>query len=133
MYDSWTCLMVQKGPGVLEDDVRDALKLAACELAYQKIDRMIMVNDVCDGIIQTEWKTYNVGSLSGVFFRAQITEDTGDYFVNFLLNEDDLARGADIIREHREKEGGSGWVQSRGRIPVPELYEFKNLRKHKLH
>ena len=133
MYDSWTCLMVEKGPGVLEDDVRDALKLAACELAYQKIDRMNMVNDVCDGIIQTEWKTHNVGSRSGVLFRAQITEDTGDYFVNFLLNEDDLKRGADIIRETREREGGNGWEMSNERIPVPELYEFRNLRKHKLH
>lgn len=133
MYDSWTCLMVEKGPGILDDTISDALKLAACELAYRKLDRMKMLNDVCDGVIQTEWKSHVVGSRSGILFRAQITESSGDYFVNFLLSEDDLARGADIIREARESAESRPWKRSRRRVPIPELYEFRNLSKRSLH
>jgi hypothetical protein len=129
--DSWSCLMVEKGPGIITDDIRASLKLAACDLALRKCDRLPIDTEACDGIIQTEWKTYSVGSTSGVLFRAQVTEETGDYFVNFLLNEDDLKRGADLIREMREGPGRS-WGKSPTRFPVPELYEFYDLRKHKL-
>ncbi len=131
MYDSWTCILVQDGPGVLDEDVCAALKLAACDLALRKLDRMRISLDVCEGIIQTEWRTHVVGTRSGVLFRAQITEDTGDYFVNFLLHEDDLKRGADYISEVREKR--YSMTTAEGTLPVPELYIFKNLRKEKLH
>lgn len=132
MHDSWTCLMVEKGPGVIADDVRTALKMTACQLALDKLDRMRISHEVCEGIMQTEWKTHVVGSRSGVLFRAQITEETGDYFVNFLLNEDDLKKGAEVIRQMRE-EGSLGWHETDERFPVEELYHFYDLRKHKLH
>lgn len=50
-FDSWTCLMVEKGPGTIDDDVRSDLKLAACDLNMRKHDRMNIVSDVCDGVL----------------------------------------------------------------------------------
>lgn len=129
MYDSWTCLSVEKGPGMISDDVRNALKFAACDLHFKKWDEMRIENNIISGIIKTEWKTFLVGTRSGVLFRAHIDcEDGTDYMVNFLFNEDDLERGAEIIREMEEERGS---VYSRGApapIPCPELYRFEDLR-----
>jgi hypothetical protein len=135
MYDSWTCVMIDKGPGVLEDDVRDSLKLSACELAVNKLDRMQMSTPVCDGVIQTEWKSHNIGSRSGILFRAQITSESGDYKVNFLLSEDDLKRGAKILRASRKqnKKSAQRWEHTTGTLPLEELYDFRDLSKRKLH
>jgi hypothetical protein len=132
MSDSWSCLMVEKGPGLIEDDVRAALKMEACRLSLEKIDRRKMSNSVCDGIIQTEWTTHVVGGRAGVLFRAQITEETGDYQINFLLNEDDLKRGTDFLRQMKEEEGRR-WGEASERFPDPDLYVFYDLRRHKLH
>jgi hypothetical protein len=124
-------LAVKKGPGIISEDVLASLKLAACELAYNKIDRTSINTDFCEGVIQTEWKSRSVGGFAGVLFNAQIFGEGEDYFVNFLLNETDLARGADIIREIHDGNKGN-WGISLERIPVEELYEFRNLRRHKL-
>lgn len=127
-YDSWTCLMVEKGPGMLSDEVCGALKSAACDLSLKKWDEMHIESDVISGIIKTEWNAHSVGGRSGILFRAQIDCDDGtDYKVNFLFNEDDLKRGAEIIRQMQEREGGS-WLDCPVRIPVPELYRFYDLR-----
>lgn len=131
MYDSWTCLMVDKGPGVLDEEVCDTLRIAACDLHLHRFDRMKITGGTCEGVIQTEWTTHVVGSRSGVLFRAQIFVEDGDYFVNFLLHENDLTRGADVLRKMREN-GDGAWVRIPGMIPVQELYEFKNLRRKKL-
>ena len=40
MYDSWTCLSVERGPGMLSDEVRNLLKAAACDLYIKKWDSM---------------------------------------------------------------------------------------------
>lgn len=115
--------MVEKGPGLLDERVRIGLKKAACELHLRGWDKMNMIDSkVCTGTIETEWKTFSVGARSGVLFKAQITEETGDYKVNFLLNTRDLERGAEVLREMEE--GGDMWVRSTERFPVPELYEF---------
>jgi hypothetical protein len=46
-----------------------------------------------------EWNTHSVGGRSGVLFRTQIDcEDGTDYMVNFLFSEEDLKRGAEIIK-----------------------------------
>lgn len=125
-YDSWTCLMVEKGPSMLNDDVRAALKMAACDLHLKRWERMHIVNDVCDGIIQTNWTTHVVGARSGVLFRAHIDSGTGEYKVNFLLGTTDLERGAELIRQ-REERGEGVWKSSEGRIPCDALYEFYDL------
>lgn len=127
-YDSWTCLMVEKGPGMITDEVRSALKMAACDLHFKKWERMHIVSDVCDGIIETAWETHTVGTRSGVLFRTQIGSEQGEYMVNFLLNTDDLERGAEVLRE-MEEQGEKPWGTSAGRFPCPALYRFHDLHR----
>ncbi len=128
MYDSWSCLSVEKGPGVISDEVRNTLKAAACDLHLKKWDEMHIENDIISGIIKTEWTTCSVGGRSGVLFRAQIDcEDGTDYKVNFLFSEDDLERGSEILRQVEEHAGGK-WENIPTRVPVPELYRFYDLR-----
>lgn len=129
--DSWTCLMVEKGPGLITDEMRTTLKAAACNLHLQRLDRLPVKSGVCDGVIQTEWKTYMVGPSGGVLFRAQVFADTGDYSVNFLLGQKDLEAGAAMLREIEEGSPGA-WNMGEGTLPVPELYWFQNLRKSAL-
>lgn len=120
--------MVEKGPGLLPDEVRNVLKVAACDLHLKRWDRMNIASDIIDGLIETKWDTHLVGTRSGVLFRAQIDcEDGTDYKVNFLLSEEDLKRGADLIRQMEEGRGGT-WGESPSRFPVPELYKFYDLR-----
>ena len=126
--DSWTCLMVEKGPGMISDDVRAALKMAACDLHRKKWDRMHIVSDVCDGIIETAWDTHMVGSRSGVLFRTQIGSEAGEYHVNFLLNTEDLERGAEVLREMEER-GEQVWGTSPAPFPCPALYRFYDLHR----
>jgi hypothetical protein len=127
-YDSWTCLMVEKGPGMISDDVRAALKMAACDLHLKKWDRMHIVSDTCDGIIETAWDTHLVGTRSGVLFRTQIGSEDGEYMVNFLLSTDDLERGAEVLREMEER-GESVWGRAPTPFPCPALYRFHDLHR----
>ncbi len=120
--------MVQKGPGMITDDIRAALKMAACDLHLKKWDRMHIVSDICDGIIETSWDTHTVGTRSGVLFRTQIGSDKGEYMVNFLLNTDDLERGAEVLREMEEK-GEAVWGKSAAPFPCPALYRFYDLHR----
>jgi hypothetical protein len=135
MHDSWTCLTVEKGPGIISDEVRNVLKAAACDLHLKRWDQMPLENDLLTGIIKTEWNTYRVGGRSGVLFRAQVDcEDGTDYRINFLFNERDLERGAEIIR-HMKEGDESRWSENSVRIPIPELYQFYDLLGpgHRLH
>ena len=127
-HDSWSCLMVQNGPGVIPDSIRTTLKAAACKLKLSGKDTTLIENDACSGIITTAWKTHSVGSISGVLFRSQFDfEGALDCKVNFLLSVKDLERGVQIIREMEESEPGI-WVNSPGKIAVSDLYRFYNLR-----
>lgn len=130
--DSWTCLMVGKGPGMLTEGVMTVLKAAACDLHRNGVERMKLDHNLCMGFIQTEWNTHTVGSRSGVLFHCQIESEAGEYFVNFLLNTKDLEAGADILRQ-LEEAGESGWGIGIGTLPIPKLYEFRDLRPHRMH
>jgi len=128
IYDSWTILMVQDGPGILPDDVRTALKLSACELSWKKRDCRHIVSDVCEGFIETKWETRIVGVRSGILFHSQITIGNGSNCrVNFLLSVDDLARGEKILRE-MEESGAYNWSMNEERFPIEDLYRFDNLQ-----
>lgn len=129
-YDSWSCLMVENGPGIIDDEIRSALKAAACNLHLQRVERMKISSDICGGIIQTKWDSYSVGGRSGILFRTQVERDEGDYFVNFLLSTADLEAGADIIREMEE--GLGSWNASEDPFPVPALYHFRDLSARSL-
>ncbi len=121
--------MVEKGPGMISDKVRTALKMAACDLNLKKWDQMHIVSDVCDGIIKTSWDTHTVGGRSGVLFCAQIGgEDTDGYKVNFLLGTDDLERGTAVLREMEEK-GEEVWGTPKGNFDCPALYRFYDLHR----
>ena len=126
--DSWSCLMVQNGPGFIPDSIRTTLKAAACGLKLEGKDTSFIENDACSGIITTAWRTHLVGSISGVLFRSQFDfERASDCKVNFLLSIKDLDRGVALIREMEEREPGI-WTNSSGKIPVDDLYKFYNLR-----
>jgi hypothetical protein len=126
--DSWTCLMVENGPGTISDEIRAALTMAACELHLSGKDKMMMDSGVCEGIIQTAWTTHMVGMRSGVLFRAHVTDDTADgYKVNFLINTDDLSLGADLLRRLKDT-GETPWGRGFGQVPCPELHQFYDLR-----
>jgi len=121
--------MVEKGPGIITDAVRNFLKVAACDLHLKQWDRMPIANDICEGIIQTDWQTYCIGSRAGILFRSQISsEGAEDYSVNFLLSTEDLENGAALIQEIYESEGGE-WRTTTRRFPIKELYEFHDLRR----
>lgn len=124
--NSWTCLMVQRGPGMISDEVRSALTVAACRLQLNRHDASRISSDVCDGYIETAWDTHLVGTRSGVLFKTQLDCDEGTYEVNFLLSEDDLASGAAEL-ERISLAGEGEWVQGDGKIPVPALYDFLDL------
>lgn len=113
---------------MISDDVRNALKVAACDLYLKGWDTMHIESDIISGIIETQWDTHSVGGRSGVLFRAQVDcEDGTDYKVNFLFHTDDLKRGSEIIREMHEREDGE-WKESPTRIPCDALYRFYDLR-----
>ncbi len=129
-YDSWTCLMVEKGPGIITGEVRAALKMAACDLQRKKWDRMHIQSDVCGGLIETAWKTHAVGSRSGILFRAQIDGDSANgYMVNFLTSiAEDLKRCADVLHEMEER-GEEKWSAAQSPFPCEALYRFDDLHR----
>lgn len=123
MSDSWTCIMVEDGPGLLPEEVRAALKFEACKLHRDRFDSGMMSNDVCTGYIETMWDTHTVGSRTGVLFKTQLTCEEGDYWVNFLLHENDLVRGAEIIDSLKDE---SIWLPGPP-VPVEGLTRFLDL------
>lgn len=125
-YDSWTCLMVDRGPGMLAEEVRAALKMAACDLYLNRLERMRVATEVCSGYIETGWETHSVGARSGILFRTQIDCEQGDYHVNFLLSVGDLERGAGRLRDRIER-GEYAVGTSEERFPCEALYEFHDL------
>lgn len=120
--------MVQHGPGIISDEVRAALKKAACELHLKKMTRMQMRGGVCDGVIETDGETCFLGTRSGVLFRSQFDWQGGGCKVNFLLGTDDLENGAEMLRRIAEENEDSEWIVSSEPIPVPQLYQFYDLR-----
>jgi hypothetical protein len=126
--DSWTCLMVQKGPGMLDDEIRLALKKAACCLSLASMDAMRIRETGCEGHIETEWRSYTVGGRSGILFRCAIETGArgGEFRVNFLLNRSDLERGREILERYEAGESDS-WERGTAAIPLPQLYDFSDL------
>ncbi len=124
-FDSWTCVMVDKGPGILDECVQLSLKVAACELHLEGFDQKLISNDVCTGLIKTTWSTHMLGTRAGILFKAQIDNEAGEYFVNFLLSSEDLKTGGELIRKLKEEP--VYMVRGRGTVPVEDLYRFEDL------
>jgi hypothetical protein len=129
--DSWSCLMVGRGMRIVNEQLRNILKASACNMHLQKLDRMVIKNDLCDGVMQTEWTSYTVGARSGVLFRSQIECEGGECQINFLLSTKDLEAGASVIRDMEEYADGT-WEENFEDFPIPELYQFHDLRRHRM-
>jgi hypothetical protein len=130
MFNSWTCMMVSKGPGLVSEEIRNHLQLAAADLTLRKWDRMKIVGNKspCEGIIETDWKHHLIGTRGGILFRSQVEGENGEYFINFLLSEEDLKEGAKTLQKQYE-ENGFDWQASREPFPLAELYEFRDLKR----
>lgn len=118
--------MVGKDCHLLSDDIRNTLKAAACDLIDRVVEGTRISTDVCEAYVETKGKRVLVGTRAGILFKSQVSTHDGQYQVNFLLSEEDLERGARLLRRRYEEEklvGGLGL----GRIPCEELYEFDDL------
>ena len=102
-FDSWLSVMVDKGPGMLDDRIKLSLKVAACELHLDGFDQKFIHTDVCTGLIHTTWQTHMLGTRAGILFKSQIDSEAGEYFVNFLLSSIDLKTGSELIRKLIER------------------------------
>ena len=122
-YDSWACIMVRKGPGMIDEDTKATLIMAACDLKRKNRDRMGFKGDACGGLIESSWKTHLVGTCRGILFRASVMEEKDDYEVNFLLSDSDLENGARQIQEARER-GEKLWHRGATAVPCQALYRF---------
>ncbi len=127
MWDSWTCVTIDKGPGVLPDELRTALKIAACEMYDDRKPLLRFDHTLGAGEIDTEWLHRMVGNRGGILFRARIETDDGEYQVQFLVNSDDLKRGAKRLKKVIERHGET-WTY----LPLETLgviaKEFDDLR-----
>lgn len=127
MADSWSCVTVEKGPGLLDDAICAALKKAACALSLKGLDAMIFKEKICEGRIETEWKSFSFGTRNGILFRTEVDADGASFRVNFLLNRQDLERGEEVIREQEEGDCVLAQIPYFGELP-PELSDFSDLR-----
>ncbi len=124
-FDSWISVMVDKGPGMLDDRVKLSLKVAACELYLDGFDQKLISSDVCTGLIQTTWQTHMLGTRAGILFKSQIDNEAGEYFVNFLLSSVDLKTGSELLRKLMEEP--LYMARGCGTVPIKELYRFEDL------
>lgn len=130
MFDSWVCLSVSKGPGVIDEQIKAVMKRAACSLHRDKKDRKLFTSDICSGLIETAWKSATLGAQTGIIFHIEVENDDGLWQVNFMMNTKDLERGAAIIDELGDASMEGEWRESPTDFPVPELYHFKDLSSH---
>lgn len=120
-HDSWICLLNSNGPGMLSEEVRHTLKRFACELHRRRIDKMLIANDYCSGVIETEWKSELISAKGGILFKAKLDDEYGDFYrVNFLYSMDDLVKEAKHL-DHLEK---GAWRAIRGETLIPALRDF---------
>lgn len=127
---SWSCVSVEKGPGVISDQVRNEVMVMACLLAKDKHDLRKINGNHCGGVISTKWKSYLLGTTSGILFRAQLDGHDGqDYFINFLMPQHLLEEGVRKLKEMEEGGRMPEWMAKEGKLPIPEMYEFFNLRR----
>lgn len=127
MWDSWTCITIDKGPGVLPDELRSALKIAACEMYDERKPLLRFKHALGAGEIDTEWLHRMVGNRGGILFCARIDAEEGEYHVQFLVNLDDLKRGAKRLKKVIEKHGET-WEYLSLEVLGAIAKEFDDLR-----
>ena len=84
-----------KTDGRLTLDQKDYLVEEAVSMYLEDVERKIIINDDFEGIIYTEGKKVNLGSIVGQMFDAKIDANDGKAHISFVINE--MSR-----RDHRE-------------------------------
>jgi hypothetical protein len=72
--------------GRMTDEVREALLLAAHEMAKHSRSRKRFKNHICSGTVTTQGKYVTLGSWSGTEFSAIAESDLGAVRVRFLVD-----------------------------------------------
>ncbi len=132
LLDSWTCIGIDKGGGLLPDELMYALKMAACTLHLEKKKQLLFQSDECDGLIKTDWTDHLLGTRSGILFRAEVSSNAQEWQVNFLLHERDLEHGARILEAGGVLPDDSDGGVANFRLPLEALYQFEDLRPRTL-
>lgn len=127
--DSWTCIAVTKGGGLIPDELMQVAKMAACRLHLEKRNDLFFTSEVCDGYITTSWEDKLLWTRSGVFFSIEASMDDREWQINFLLNARDLERGAKLLEQGDELDPDDVIsINVPFRVPIDRLYEFHDLR-----
>ncbi len=129
--DSWICLMVKGGPGLVPEDVKRTLKMAACDLKLKDLPVTFQTGETCKVEVTTKWVRHTVGTCTGFLFYGEVHEGRKkSYRVNFLLNAANLREGARILKDMiAAGEDGEAFTVT-GKLPVDELYRFDDLGGH---
>lgn len=129
-YDSWTCISVPKGGGLIPDELMHAAKTAACKLHLEKRNSLLFTSEVCDGYISTSWEDQLLWTRSGIFFTVEATMDDQEWQINFLLNSRDLEKGAKLLEKGEELDPEDVVsINMPFRMPIDRLYQFHDLRR----
>lgn len=83
------CLMVS---GLsLTDSLRTRLFIVACNMAKNGNARKILKEDDCAGMVTTEYKSANMGGISGVVFHADLEMEERQGKVRFIVRPTDIS------------------------------------------
>jgi hypothetical protein len=66
-----------------------ALFNTGCLMVKRRKEKMRVVNDDCNGMVETEFQTVNFGSMTGIQFKADISDDHGPHTVTFIIRDGD--------------------------------------------
>ncbi len=132
-FDSWTCISVERGGGIVPDELKCAIKMAACQLHLDKRQHLLFESEFCSGYITTTWDSVRLGGCSGILFSVELDSDidkkTLSWRINFLLNTRDLEHGALLLEQGEYKDTDVMFTAELPfRLPIEQLYAFNDLR-----
>ena len=93
----------------------DVLFAAARQMVESRMDHLKVVNDDCQGFVETSWGEANLGCITGVIFRADISTMKGNTLVTYLVRVGDLS---ELDKEGMELH----WIQSNPMPPDMHLW-----------
>lgn len=103
---SFYCVLVQGGQ--LDDSVRTALYLTACEMLKKSKDRLKFTDELAQGVVTTDGKVVNLSSaVRGISFDAVVDCKKGTSIkCRFLMDHKNL------IPEEEFYEGLAAWARA---------------------
>ncbi len=104
------CLVVERGS--LGDHMRDVLFLGAVALLQDRSEERALRSSQCEGVVRTEFRPAQLGSICGTKFAASLDTDHGRVEITYIVRDRDIdnetARQAYFDRIRGE--GGSPWI-----------------------